>query len=237
MSGKRLISTALLALATTGVSGVAFAAEPTYAPPAFSWTGVYLGGTIGYSSATFDVSNILFEGAPGIPDFSFPGDGVIGGVEGGFNAQFGNVVAGVEGDFSWTGVEGSYTDTIGGSVETGRLKTLATIRGRLGLAMDRFLIFGTGGVAFGNVEGQIDDSYPPDIVTTIVSQNHTGWTAGGGVEVAVTDHLTIKGEGLYYDLGSQSYAFYEGGPPGWNPITLDAAITGWLARLGANVKF
>ncbi len=205
-------------------------------PAPFAWNGAYVGATVGYSSAMFDVSNIEFEGTPALPDFSFPGNGIIGGVEGGFNMQMGQAVVGVEGDFSFTGVEGTYTDTIDDFASTGRLKSLATVRGRLGFAAGRALLFATGGVAFGNVEAQLDDGYGGPVITTTDSQNHVGWTAGGGLEVAVTDHVSIKGEALYYDLGSRTYTFNEG-VGGWNPITVDAAVTGWLARVGANLHF
>ncbi len=239
---RKLATSALAAVAAATLApGLAQAADMGGAagagmPPGFTWTGAYVGGTVGYSTVTFDVSNVLFEGNPGTPDFSAAGNGIIGGVEGGFNVQKGKAVVGVEGDFSWTGVQGSYSDTVNDFAATGRLKTLATVRGRLGVATGRALLFVTGGLALGKAEAQLDDGYGGPVITTTDSRSHTGWTAGGGVEVAVSNHLTLKGEALYYDLGSQTYTFNEGAG-GWNPITVNASLTGWLARVGANFKF
>ncbi len=95
----------------------------------------------------------------------------------------------------------------------------------------------TRGAAFGGIKATIDDVYPgPTVITRSDSQTHLGWIAGGGGEFAVTDHITIKAEGLYYDLGSEGYAFNEG-PGGWNPITVNVDATGWIGRVGANLKF
>jgi outer membrane immunogenic protein len=217
-------------------------------PAPLNWNGPYLGVTAGYTGTTFDASNIfLYDdplGTPSVPSdfggtdaFSFTGNGAIGGLEGGVNVQAGTFVFGVEADYSWTGSNGSYTGTTN-FVETGRLKSLATVRGRVGAAVGRALIFGTAGFAVGSVESQIDDTYAgPTVITTTDRQTHTGWTAGGGAEVALTNRLSIKGEALYYDLGTQTYSFSEADPPGWALITADARVTGWLGRVGLNVHF
>ena len=110
------------------------------------------------------------------------------------------------------------------------------LRARLGISIDRFMVYGTGGLALGEIRATLDDYYSAGTVTTHDTNTHVGWTAGGGVEYALTEHVTLKGEGLYYDLGTEGYSFIED-PDRVNPITLDAETTGWLARAGVNVMF
>lgn len=211
-----------------------------FAPaPAASWTGFYVGANVGYATSDMDVDDILFEGAP--PpidlDFGLSPDGVIGGGTIGYNYQFGSMVAGLEGDFDLTSLKDSFTNDVAGFTGTGELQWLSTLRGRIGFAADRFLVYGTGGLAIGEIKGTIDDDYGAGVViTTHDSQTHVGWTAGGGVEFALTDHITLKGEGLYYDLGSEDYSFDEG-PDGYSPITTSVDASGWIARAGINWKF
>jgi outer membrane immunogenic protein len=96
-------------------------------------------------------------------------DGFVIGGQVGVNAQWDSFVLGLEGDGSF--VDWGNTDAVG------------TIRARGGFAFDRFLVYGTGGAAFGD-----------DI----------GWVAGGGGEYAVTDNLSVGVEYLHYDFGSDT---------------------------------
>jgi outer membrane immunogenic protein len=236
--GASSMNARIPAVALFGCMALLPATAAAQSPPVYDWTGFYLGASGGFASANFEVGNILFEGGPPpIPlDFSLDANGAIVGGGVGFNRQFGSFVAGLEGDVSWTSLEESHFDPVANFTGTGELEWLATFRGRVGFTVDRFLIFGTGGAAFGEINATIDDVYPAGTITTTDSNVHFGWTAGGGGEIAVTDRVSIKGEGLFYDLGSESYSFYEG-PGGWNPITADIDASGWLGRLGVNVRY
>jgi outer membrane immunogenic protein len=75
----------------------------------------------------------------------------------------------------------------------------ATLRGRIGYAMDRLLIYGTGGLAVGRVE--VDDTVGP----TSEAATEVGWTAGAGIETALTDQVLGRVEYRYTDLGSSSF--------------------------------
>jgi len=94
-------------------------------------------------------------------------DGFVVGGQIGVNWQFNNFVVGVEGDGSWADIGGA--------------DSLETIRGRAGLAFDRFLAYGTGGGAFQD----FDD---------------LGWVAGAGLEYAFTDFVSAGVEYLHYDF-------------------------------------
>jgi outer membrane immunogenic protein len=97
---------------------------------------------------------------------------------------------------------------------------LSTVRSRLGFAFDRFLIYGTGGAAFGEVRGS------GDITATALGlgslslaatdrRTHVGWTAVAGIEAMITPNLSAKAEYLYADLGRQqhsSWASVSGSP-------------------------
>ena len=98
------------------------------------------------------------HGGWGFNDGAFD-DGFVVGGQLGINWQFNNFVFGIEGDGSF--------------VDYGSVDSLETIRGRVGLAFDRFLVYGTGGGAFQD----FDD---------------LGWVGGGGVEYAFTDFVSAR---------------------------------------------
>jgi outer membrane immunogenic protein len=195
---KRLVLASIGALAVVTMTGAANAADiarrqamPTKAPymQAYNWTGAYVGINGGAGWGRSDVSAPFTSGG-----FNTSG-AVVGGTLG-YNWQMGHTVFGVEGDADWSNIRG--TAVCGGafSCET-RNDWLATARGRLGYAFDRFLPFVTGGAAFGDIKSS---------VAGIGSSTATkaGWTAGGGVEAAITGPWTAKIEYLYADLGRDS---------------------------------
>ena len=188
MSRIRVLGASVAAL--VACTGVAVAADvPQYGapplasystpPPSFSWTGPYFGFTGGYGFGGTTILN----------------DGWIGGAYAGANHQFGpNLVVGVEGDLTVTGKSGTSGDTTVSNPWNG------TLRGRLGFAMDRFMVYGTGGLAVGRVHVE-DTGIPSDESATRV-----GWTAGAGLEGAITDHVIGRVEYRYTNLGSSSFA-------------------------------
>ena len=185
-------------VALTGLvalTGAAAAADmsrppPPYYPkapvmaPLYNWTGFYIGveGGGAFGSSAWDRS--------GSHDIS---GGLIGGTVG-YNWQFNQVVAGVEGDFGWADINGTNTANCVAGCKTSD-SWLGTARGRLGYAADRFLPYITGGAAFGDIRAQT-----PGFASS--SQDKTGWTLGAGIEAALVDHWTAKVEYLYVDLGS-----------------------------------
>src|SRR5690606_1699612 len=115
----------------------------------------------------------------------FDVDGFIGGLHAGYNWQSGSFVYGVEGDIDYTNVEGGHDFDILG--ETGHLSLNSdwqgSLRLRAGYAVDTWLFYGTGGVAFGRAE--LEASAPT--YDTVSDENtHVGWTLGAGVEKAFT---------------------------------------------------
>lgn len=183
------------------------------APP-FSWAGPYAGIAGGYGWGHSDqwdpgfcandciVEVILNDGPVGDGSYRIQG-GLIGGTIG-QNWQWGSWIVGVESDFSWADISGSSNvcglkSGIPHSCGT-KLDFLGTTRGRLGYAVGPnggWLPYVTGGFAYGQVKAW--DNFTP----ANGSDYHTGWTAGGGIEVLLAPNWSFKAEYLYVDLGNK----------------------------------
>jgi outer membrane immunogenic protein len=221
----------LVGAATAAMMGLAFAADmPLKAPTpvvSYDWGGMYIGGVIG--------------GAWGRTDSSDPGlgiigtllnvpvvqttdsSGLIGGVEGGMRYQFGKLVIGTEADITWGGVNGTSTTTFNPvgtppglfnltrSISTNTNWT-GTATNSIGIAHDRWLIYGKAGVAWAHTNytdnwtggGAILGTFPAFSGTG--SENRVGWTVGTGVEWAIWDNWSVKAEYDYLDFGNRTVA-------------------------------
>lgn len=212
----------------------AAAAVPT-AAQSYDWTGFYAGLLGGWSDNTATTSDIEFEGTPtGIPDIVTTLSGAMLGVTGGYNHQAGQFVLGVEGDLSWSMAHGEDDTYAPSFTSEADMFAFGTLRGRAGFAADQFVVFVTGGLAAGGVTATIHDVYGQTTVTTTDTEAMLGWTAGAGAEIAVSDTVSIKGEWLYYDLGTAAMSVDEGAI-GWQPIDFNVAMTGSVARIGLNI--
>jgi outer membrane immunogenic protein len=212
-----LAGVALIALGSVSASAadiqrrqVMPAKAPLYMAPPYNWTGFYVGINGGGAWGSSDFSAPFPTGA-----FDLSG-GLVGGTVG-YNWQMGQFVFGVEGDIDWSHISGS-TACGGTSCET-KNDWLATARGRLGYAFDRFLPYVTGGAAFGNIKTNI-----PGVGST--SDTNVGWTVGGGIEAAVAGPWTAKVEYLYVDLGR-----------GGSILGSDAKFNANVVRAGLNYRF
>ncbi|MCV9938448.1 porin family protein [Boseaceae bacterium BT-24-1] len=156
--------------------------------PAFTWTGFYVGANAGYGwNTNSNKRDIAFvPGAGFIGGRSSGRDGgIVAGGQIGYNYHFGPLVAGLEADIQYADLKSKHSYLAPASYYNSRssgVDWFGTVRGRLGYAFDRTLIYGTGGFAYG------DDS-------------RTGWTLGAGVEYAFTNNITARIEGLYVNLG------------------------------------
>ena len=106
-------------------------------------------------------------------------------------------VFGLEGDLNWSDIKGSFANAacpFGCQIKS---EWLGTARGRVGYAIDRFMPYVTGGVAFGDVQRQ-----PTGFAGA--GDTNVGWTLGAGIEGAIAPNWTAKAEYLYVDLGSTS---------------------------------
>jgi outer membrane immunogenic protein len=133
---------------------------------------------------------------------------------------------------------------------TKRLDYLGTVRGRVGfLVTPTLLVYGTGGLAYGQVSTSTDlFSVTPAVTngpigaSTSFSGTLAGWTAGGGFEWMFLRSWSVKTEYLYYDLGSRASNFTLVQPHGAlvafvNPVQSSTHFNGHLLRLGVNWHF
>ncbi|GJE15353.1 outer membrane protein [Methylobacterium marchantiae] len=228
---KRLLLATTVLAGMTAVASAADlprrAAPPVFVPvPVFTWTGAYFGINAGYAFNT---------GSEGTRSFVVPGaftnsgvaqtatfskndqNGFTGGAQIGYNYQFtpgSGVVVGVEADAQYLDFGAKRRDSgilaapglvINDPRGLSSLDYFGTVRGRLGYAFDRTLVYGTGGFAYGAGSAERDfggfrgnDDF------------RTGYAVGGGIEYALpTDSffnffkssaVTLKVEGLYVNL-------------------------------------
>jgi outer membrane immunogenic protein len=184
----------------------------------YDWTGFYIGvnGGGGWGQSSFD-------GVTGTGG-KFDTSGWVAGGTAGYNLQYGRAVFGVEGDVDWSNINGSAPCVGGLAACQVKNDWLATARGRFGFAFDRFLPFVTGGLAIGDLNANA-----PGVGSG--SNTNTGWTVGGGLEVALGQNWTAKAEYLHVDLGS----FNCGSACTGTPANVD--FTTNLVRGGVNYKF
>jgi outer membrane immunogenic protein len=239
-----LISATILGfgLATAASAADLAVKAPVYKAPLilpFSWTGCYVGveggGIWGRSKDTAADPTRAGFGLPINNGFDLSG-GLVGGTVG-CNYQVSNWVFGLENDISWTNASGSASDIapfITAATSQTKEKWLDTLRGRIGFAWDRALFYGTGGAAFADTTVEVCG-----VITCVSdSKTRTGWVAGGGIEYAAWDHVTLKLEYLHADFGTSSYI----NPsvqvaPGRTIVTRDVPLTNDIVRAGVNYKF
>jgi outer membrane immunogenic protein len=259
-------------------SGALAADPPRMMAPvvvAYNWTGWYMGAHAGARWVEDYDPRIVAFGAPlllGLP--SNDETSFVAGGQAGYNRQFApNWVAGIEGDISWGRNKVSAIDPTGAlfvtnvlnvpqvgfntvtstSVATAldaRLNWNASVRGRIGYAMDRWWFFVTGGLALADAELrgvqtfsqtiQVFRTAGPDLVsTTVVAGTPVvgkkgevlyGPTVGGGIEWAFADNWSLRGEYLYADYGRQTVVFANG-------ASFRSDFTTHTARVALNYKF
>jgi len=147
---------------------------------AYSWTGPYLGGNLGYAWGT--TSN-----NPTRPS------GVAGGAQGGYNWQTGPIVLGGEADIALSDANDVFAPWKFSNPWFG------TVRGRAGFAVNNFLFYATAGVAFGELKAE---------TAGFATETHSnvGWTAGVGAEAGFARNWSAKVEYLFVDLSSSTFA-------------------------------
>jgi outer membrane immunogenic protein len=181
----------------------------------YNWTGFYVGGTVGYA---WGKSDWTLNGANLV---SISPKGMLYGATVGYNWQFGSWVYGIEGDYSFSDVKHSSACPAPMNCET-KLSWLATFRGRLGYAFDRFMPYFTAGGAYGEIKAATTPA-----VVLAASDTKLGFTVGAGMEYAFLGNWTVKGEYLYVDLGKFNTGL---------PVT-EISFSSHIVRAGLNFKF
>lgn len=218
--------------------------------PGSDWTGFYAGGHLGYALGSIRGVTTAADGTPGgIPatesanvDFR----DLTRGIQAGFNYQFSNrMVIGVEGDFSWTKLRKTQNAIVtedpqmaAGSFLQAKtnyaIDWSASLRGRIGYAADRMLIYATGGMAFLNetevrsqyVQPSANNRWTQLSLNEEASAVRSGWTIGAGFEYALKNNWSLKGEYSYNRFGGEDFLF-SGATAG---VTLPTSVRTTCAR-------
>lgn len=219
---RKLLLASAAAVALSGTAALAAdlpsrAPPPAYIPPPpiFSWTGIYVGGQVGYAWGAGNFNHTFFDPFTGTLVSGTLGsnpNGVIGGAHVGYQYQINQWVLGIEGSVDGTSLSntaaGVFPNLFGGSTVTASSSAdiQGSIRGKLGIAWDRLLIYATGGVAFGGFNTDFTLSapnvFPPIFATASRSNTRVGWTVGGGLQYAVTNNWWVFAEYRFSDFGS-----------------------------------
>ena len=264
---KLLLTTAIASLALAGIASAADLPARTYtkapvAPPAFNWTGFYIGGFVGggfadgNATATDPQSAPLafYNGGSLLTSYGL-NSGFIGGGTIGYNWQTpgNNFVFGLEGEAGYLHVRGSKQDVnatavgfaLPDSVDSTKLgDAYGVIAGRIGFTSDRALFYAKGGVAFVGNSTSFSDlcntgTCGGGLLFMSRSSTQTTYAVGAGVEYAFTNNWSLKGEYLY--LGTQK-TYTQSGPilsgAGGTIYTNSASEPGLhTAKIGINYRF
>jgi outer membrane immunogenic protein len=282
---KFLLGSAALLALTTSSATAADLARPVYKapPPIWTWTGFYVGGNVGgswgNSSNDWNIfaPNIIGSTVCTLALCATGSDsnrlaGVIGGLQAGYNWQAGSFLFGIETDIQASSQKGDQTfnSVFVGTQSSGTLSAayteklpwLGTLRGRVGVTADRWLIYATGGLAYGEVSVTGSATVtslvgvPPPFSCGLAicplgswsnSVTKAGWTIGAGLESLISNNWTWKVEYLHVDLGTVNTGFATvatcgGGAAGCNLYgpgtgTIRSRITDEIVRIGLNYKF
>jgi outer membrane immunogenic protein len=216
-----------LSLAAIAVAAPVHAADlpvaPAYTPAAppppaiYNWTGFYIGGNVGggllHDSATQTTTapTVTLQGPIDVNPFN-----IVGGIQGGFDYQFGSVVVGAQASWSASNLNGSTVVNPAAAPAPGDQERLtsepswfASATGRLGYAANTLLIYAKGGGAWMHVEHVQDILAAGGALNTsqAISDSRSGFTAGVGLEYALTQNLSALFEYDFYDFGTETENF------------------------------
>lgn len=218
----RPAATTLIALLAALPASAGFAAEPHDAQ---DWSGFYAGVFGGFGTSRTTLADPAGVGG----SLDLTASGGLAGATLGYNLQWNQAVLGLEGQLGAASLNTGKVAVFGGSLAS-RIDWLTSLRARAGISIDQMLVFATAGYSAAGVttEGSSALGNKSDNAT------FGGYTAGGGVEVAVSDTVTVKGEYQYFDLGLRN----DGGAISGNPAqSLDIHPAASLITFGINLRF
>jgi outer membrane immunogenic protein len=180
---------------------------PVYLAPApvYSWTGFYVGAEFGGqwgNNSTSLVNN--FTANTLATTGSYNTSGVVGGGLIGYNYQINQFVLGVEADLTGSSNQGRFstTNALGFSAsQNSQYGFGAGVRGRLGWAIDRTLIYATGGWAYETIDQSYSNPFINNFLQQKISTDRSGYTIGGGVEYAFAPNWSGRLEYRWTDYG------------------------------------
>ena len=202
---KTIFAATVLTMAVA--AGTAVAADlprgpaPYYSPASvYNWSGFYAGLNIGYEWGK-------------VTNSGFKPSGFAGGAQAGYNWESGQFVLGGETDIQYSGADDTFAPYKFSNPWFG------TLRGRAGIALNNILLYATGGLAYGELKGELSGLSE--------TKTHIGWAGGLGMEVGLTPSWSARVEYLYMDLGSRAFSITGG----------DNGLQASMLRFGVNYHF
>ena len=260
---KQVLPAATIAALVLAAASPVRASDLGLAGPTYDWSGGYVGMNAGAAldNASLNTDWFYTGFAPLSPEEHDAVDALgisrnnqqtafTAGIIAGYNWQYSNVVFGLEGDFNYLGFNASASRDISSemsiyppgydqAVEEVNYESdwYGTVRGRLGYAFDNFLVYGTAGVAYGevNLDSKLSAAAPDESIALSGRTGgwNFGWVAGGGVEYGI-DNWVLGAEYLYVDLASYSWTTRS---PGSLVGTGDADPSFGVARATLKYRF
>lgn len=238
---KRVAFAAIAAASLVGSAQAADIGSPrmpiaaAIVSPAFNWTGFYVGADLGYwtsNARTFTpILGSTFGASP-------KPNGLTLGGHLGYRYQFtNNVVLGTEADLSWLGGKRGIdviVGTGGSQFWTLRATWDASLRATAGYAIDRALLYVTGGLSIIDAKGCGGAVvFNACFAGTSYGSTRVGWTLGAGIDYAISQNWTVRGEYLYANYGTRAYVTPQVAPGGLTASRLETH----KFRLGLNYLF
>lgn len=229
MLGAAVKRLAIALFAVTGLSvgcgQITFAADmPVKAPkipPApigvYNWSGFYVGAQLGggwgepnWTNRTDPALAMFFADYVAGQGFNHTVSGIIGGAQVGYNWQTGPLVFGLEASYSGADIKGTSRSPVGGADDNfeARIRSLILATGRVGYAWNNWLFYGKGGYAGADVSTSVSDTvgvFAFQLGAGSDRQWHSGWTAGVGLEYAITSNWIVGIEYDYVSLQSKNH--------------------------------
>jgi outer membrane immunogenic protein len=243
-----LATAALFGTVSANAADMAVKAAPIVKPSCAQFGGAYIGvqgGSVTLDRTWTDRDNwadrfAVDIGLDSVTRRTWSG---AGGFLAGYNVQRGCTVFGLEGDWSWTGLNHSRTYTGNGVplnmavVLSDKLDWYGTVRARAGVVVDDLLIYATGGLAFANAQNSWSLSQAGVVLEAYSTGNDVqwGWTAGFGTEFAWTRNWSVKSEILYVGLAEKTTTVFS--PAAGVPVSFDTTHSLWVSRIGLNYRF
>jgi outer membrane immunogenic protein len=216
----------------------AYTKAPALASPLYDWSGFYVGVFGGGGFGNHNINNGTTAAPFANYTANYSSQGGVAGGEAGYNIQSGNIVVGIEADGFWSGLKGNDGAQIAAgafpiaSVDSDNLRWGGTLRARGGFAVDRWLMFFTGGWAFGDIAHTNTD---PVLGIDRFTVHANGLTAGGGIAYAVTNNLIGKVEYRYYNFNGYNRPGTPLTPNGQIPYTTETTYS--VVTVGLDYKF
>jgi outer membrane immunogenic protein len=239
---KRILLTTV-SLGVLGLLSPALGADlPTYskapsiAAPVYDWSGFYVGGFGGGGFGNHNVNNALGPNTP-FADYTanYSSTGGVAGGEAGYNWQSGSIVVGLEGDLFWSGIKGNDAAAVAAgnfaitSVDQDNLRWGGSVRVRGGYTVDRWMLFFTGGYAFGDI---VHTNTAAGVLPDQFTVHANGLTAGGGIAYALTNNVIGKFEYRYTNFNGYNHPLPTNGVLPYTTETTYSVVT-----VGLDFKF